>query len=540
MNDNYDVIVIGSGIGSLTAASLLSQKFKKKVLVLEQHFKLGGFTHIFKRVGEHGTYFWDVGLHYVGDMSPGKMPRAIFDYFTNGNVEWNEMPDVYDKFVFPDLTFSCRKGKENLIEDLKNAFPNETQGIDKYFADLKKFSKWYGKKMIFGLLPETISPLTELLQGSSKESFLTTKEYLDTIFTDEKIKAVLTAQWGDYGLPPSQSSLIIHMLIQSHYFDGGYYPKGGSKKIADSVVPIVEAAGGKLLINHEVTEIIIKDGKAIGVRANQKVGNLKMPVEFYSDKVISGAGAYNTYIKMVNHESVKNIREEIENIELPSTSITLYLGLKESPEKLGFNGENHWIYSGWNFEKIYHNRNELLNGKVGMAYLSFPSLKDGTKPNYSAEIITFADYDVFEKWNNKPWKNRSDEYDRLKKQISESLIDFVDIKYPGFKDLVDYSELSTPLTNEHFTLQPKGSIYGLPATPSKFEAEWNSPRTPIKNLYLTGSDSGVHGIVGAMMSGVITAGLAFGGARKIFSLFKNAFQYSKTLEDKRVNERSTS
>ena len=115
MNEKYDVIIIGSGLGALSAASILAQMKNKKILILERHFKIGGFTHTFKR---QGKFEWDVGLHYIGEMYNGSMSRSIFDFVTNGKVKWQPMPDVYDRFVYPDFTFDVTKGKHNFKKSL--------------------------------------------------------------------------------------------------------------------------------------------------------------------------------------------------------------------------------------------------------------------------------------------------------------------------------------------------------------------------------------------------------------------------------------
>src|SRR5271165_1646099 len=128
MNRNYDAIVIGSGMGGLTFASLMAQMKGWRVLVLERHFELGGFTHTFQRPG---GYEWDVGIHYVGQMGAGAMGRRIFDLVTGGQVKWNPMPDNYDHYVFPGLSFDFVKGRENLRHALVEAFPAEEQAIDR-------------------------------------------------------------------------------------------------------------------------------------------------------------------------------------------------------------------------------------------------------------------------------------------------------------------------------------------------------------------------------------------------------------------------
>ena len=149
-NHTFDVIVIGSGIGGLTTASLLAQLQNKRVLILERHFKLGGFTHTFNRKGK---YEWDVGLHYVGQVGIGESTRAVFDFITDGKVNWSAMPAVYDRYVLPGFTFDARAGRENLGADLIAQFPQERSGIEQYFRDLDKAGGWLARYSVTQLAP---------------------------------------------------------------------------------------------------------------------------------------------------------------------------------------------------------------------------------------------------------------------------------------------------------------------------------------------------------------------------------------------------
>ena len=134
-DDMFDIIVIGSGIGGLTVAALHSKLHQKRVLVLEQHFTVGGFTHGFERKGK---FHWDVGLHYVGDMDKGDTGRAVFDYLTDGNLQWQKMSDPFEKFVYPDFTFDVHSNSDRFQSDLFERFPHENVAIRRYFKDVKK------------------------------------------------------------------------------------------------------------------------------------------------------------------------------------------------------------------------------------------------------------------------------------------------------------------------------------------------------------------------------------------------------------------
>jgi all-trans-retinol 13,14-reductase len=123
-------------------------------------------------------------------------------------------------------------------------------------------------------------------------------------------------------------------------------------------------------------------------------------------------------------------------------------------------------------------------------------------------MITFTDYALFEKWKELPWKKRGEEYAKFKEHIAEKVIAAVDKRFPGFRDIVEYVEVSTPITNEHFTGHPDGAIYGLACVPERYEHEktpWFEVQTPVDGLMITGADAGGSpGIAGAMMGGLAT------------------------------------
>ncbi len=529
-NYDYDVIIIGSGMGALTTASLLSQFTEHKVLVLEQHFKAGGFTHVFKR---EGKFLWDVGIHYVGDMAPTSPLRKVFDIITRGNVQWASMPEVFEKFVYPDFTFSVKNDPIVYEEDLIHSFPEEKEAIHRYFLDVKKVSSWHGRHMMLKALPpflDTFGATIDLIGASS--ALITTGVYLDSNFKNPKLKALLCSQWGDYGLPPQISSFAIHALIVSHYLHGGFYPVGGSGQIAQAVQDILKEHGGKIALSREVSEIIVKNGKAIGVRLKNKRKSEEegktVEETYFAKYIISNAGAYNTYLKLLPSTVKIPFRQELDSFSkaYPLTAnVTLYLGLKDNPRKLGFYGENHWIYSSYDHDKNFSDGYKWAEGgKIPGVYLSFPSLKDPQAHAHTAEIIAFCDYRTFESWKDQPWKDRGWQYKDRKKNIINRLLAYVEDRYPGFSDLVEYSELSTPLTTEHFTLHRKGTIYGLPCVSERFQeskAPWFSPKTPIENLVLTGSDAASPGLSGAMMGGYAAFARVSGGM-SILQVFRKA------------------
>jgi len=516
-NQTFDMIVIGSGIGGLTVASLLAQLKHKRVLILERHFKLGGFTHSFTRSHKR---LWDVGLHYVGEMASGTMGRQLFDLITQRKVQWNKMPSPFEKFVYPDFTFDVPDDDNLFQQSLIERFPHEQVAIKQYFKDVLRVADWYRTNMLMQSAPALIRWPAQLVKLGAKDMALsTTAEYLNRHFKDQKLKAVVASQWGDYGLPPADSAFAIHALIVTHYFKGGYYPAGGAETIVESIAPIVEANGGQCLVNHNVTEIIIRDGKAVGVKVAVKNGRENVEKEFLAPIIVSDAGAYTTFNRLLPENVQLPFCNQLEQVAGGHSFVTVYLGLKENPSKLGFHGENHWIYSGYDHNEMCQRRNEILEDKPLYCYLSFPSQKDPQAVAHTAEIITTLDYATVENWKNRPWLKRGADYQALKDKVAETLIDFVNERYSGFKDLIEYQEVSTPITIETFTGHLRGRVYGIPATPERFRLSWLKVTTPIKNLFLTGADVAAPGILGALMGGVATSAHLLGSLGVIQILF---------------------
>ncbi len=516
IDQNYDVICIGSGMGALTVASLLSQFYQKKILIIEKHFQVGGFTHAFTRKQK---YHWDVGIHYVGDMGDTGFSRLLMDKITAGKVSWAKMPEPFEKFVYPNFTFELYGDEEKFKSDLINKFPEEKNAIEGYFKDIHKAAALFGKTM---MMKSTAPELSAFKAQIGNDSIETLKDYLDFHFQDPSLKAILASQWGDYGLPPSKCLFATHASLVVHYLNGGYYPVGGGGKIFDAIEPKILENGGAILDTTEVNEIIVENGKAIGVKATFLRGKQESK-SYFAPVIVSCAGAYPTYTKLIPKQIPVSFLEKLNLFykrEKMATSVCVYMGLNDSPATLGFKGENHWIFDSIDHESNFSERNNWLlqGGEIKNMYLSFPSLKDPLAENHTADLITFTDYSLFEKWKDLPWKKRGEEYELFKSKIANTVVQTLERRFPGFQKLIDYIEVSTPLTNEHFTSHQDGAIYGLACVPERYDKEkspWFDVTTPIEGLFLTGADAGGSpGIAGAMMGG-LAATLKILGSREL-------------------------
>ncbi|WP_378174820.1 phytoene desaturase family protein [Aquimarina sp. SS2-1] len=509
LEENYDVIIIGSGMGSLTVGAILAKE-GKKVLILERHYTAGGFTHIFKRKG----YEWDVGIHYIGGVQQENSPiRKLFDYITDSKLEWADMGEVYDRIIIGDTSYDFVKGVENFRNQMISYFPEEEKAIDGYidlvFRANKVMGSFYKEKALPGFL-------RFLIGGFLKRPYLkyadqTTYDVISKLTKNERLIKVLSAQYGDYGLPPKQSSFAMHASVARHYFGGGNFPIGGSSRIVDTVDPVIQASSGTILTNAAVAEVIIENNKAKGVRMIDGK-------EFFADTIISGAGVFNTFGKLIPKSVAihHKLNEKLQKVTPSVSHACLYMGFKSSPEDLQLPKTNFWIYP----EDLDHDScvdRYLQNEEAPfpVVYVSFPAAKDPNWPNRypgrsTIDIITLVPYETVSKWKDTRWMKRGEAYEAWKEKIAQRLMKELFKQLPHLEGLVDHYELSTPLSTEHFVNYEKGEIYGIDHTPDRFRQKFLQPRTPIKGLYLTGQDIVTAGIGGALFAGLVTASAATG------------------------------
>lgn len=508
----WDAIVIGSGIGGLSAAGLLAAVAGKRVLVLEKHSEPGGLTHVFRRDGAS----WDVGVHYVGEMEEGSMMRSFFDFLSGGQLRWNRMTDEFERFIYPELSFSVPSNPDHYLERLISRFPDEEKALRRYFQDIRSVQRWD----VLGFAQSFMPPLLgffirQYQQLTGAKATQTTGTYLNRHFRSPLLRALLASQWGDYGLPPSQSAFAIHAQIVGHYFNGAWFPEGGSSRIARTFEKGIESRGGAVRVCQDVTAILTRDGTAVGVKAIDNRGAAPREVTYHAPVIISNAGAPITYERLLPRDGdigarTQAVRALIGQLDSGPSAVTLYLRLKAPASTLGIQGENYWISNTTDHDAVREHGVQLLQGHPSNIYLSFPSAKSGEDRFHTAEIVALVDDGAFVSWKDQPKGNRGKDYADLKERISHGLLALAETAVPGLAALVEYMELATPLTMEHYTSHPRGRFYGLPANPARYKSALLGSRTPIGGLYLSGSDAGCLGIVGAMMGGVGAAAQALG------------------------------
>jgi all-trans-retinol 13,14-reductase len=498
----YDAIVIGSGMGGLASAALLARHGNRRVLVLERHSTAGGFTHVFKRPG----YEWDVGVHYIGQCEPGSPVRLLFDEVTGGALSWARMPEVYDRVFLEDRSYDLVAGGRRFVESLASRFPGKKRALEAYVSEILSAAgrggTFFLDRALPGRLSKVIGPL--LRAPMLRVSDRTVEQVVKPIVGDGELYDVLTAQCGDYGLLPRDASFAIHAMVVGHYLKGGYYPIGGSSRIATCASEVIGEAGGEIFIAAEVERILVENGRAVGVRMID--GR-----ELRAKVVISDAGAPNTFGRLLEPSIAERtgIPARLREVGASAAHLSLYLGLDATDRELGLDGTNLWIYPERDRNEAFTRFLADPDAPIPLVYASFPSSKD---PSFGArypgkatmELVTLANIEWVRRWQDARWKKRGAEYDAWKARMSERLLEIALRHRPSIAGHIAHAELSTPLSTRHFTAHPVGEIYGVSHTPARFRLPLRA-QTPIPGLFLTGQDLVSCGVAGALFAGGLTA-----------------------------------
>ncbi|VDN08211.1 unnamed protein product [Thelazia callipaeda] len=550
-HEQWDVIVIGSGMSGLTVARVLTAS-GRKVLVLEQHERAGGACHTF----ELDKYEFDVGLHFVQDMYPGKELYHICSALSDSQIQWQKMDDPFDHIIIGQRSYHRNVGDSNNFRDqLKSWFPNEVENIDHYFRYVAKclnINLWWLIAAKLMPLPfiRVISYFGCINFFTSLFTYLEMKllDVMNSFKLSAEVKTVISYYFVNYGVPPNRASFLQHHLF---YMESGYYPIGGASRLMASIVRSINKFGGKVVVQADVKQIIFADGKAVvGLDADCSLLQLHpfANLQYLGVAVKSGSSEYfvqaplivstASIVKVFNEYIPRTIAQKsalfkvvnrIQSMEYAKVGVfQAYIGLDRTSEDLCLPSSNYF----WSRNNDPYEFDRYLNLPLSSAleygcppqlYISFPSAKDPTwnerHPGVSTcQLISFISPRFFENFkvsSKKKTKKRSNlgDYTELKSQIGQMLVDqFLKI-FPNLKSHMALVEFSTPLTQQYYMQNSHGEFYSLTQEVHRFRLEfWHELRckTDLPGLYLSGQDVLFCGIGSAMHSGLITAGTILG------------------------------
>ncbi|MET8637190.1 FAD-dependent oxidoreductase [Streptomyces sp. NPDC004680] len=484
-DEEADVVVIGSGMGGLAAARAIAQFGGKRVLVLEQHYTLGGMTHEFSRAGR---YRFGTGLHY---MSASAGP--FLGFMTDGRAQLSPLPDEYDALHFPGFDFAVPATKERFRARLKEQFAAEADAIDGFFRTTRWAMVGLTARNVFASFPAGLRKASaRLIERLFPSTYRSVRDQVARSFRDPRLQAVLAARWGLYGTPPASSAFGYHAAVPLTFFmEGTAHPVGGPQELNRVVLEILQRYGVVLRTRQTVHEVVVEDGRVAGVDVEDTATGRRYRVR--TNTVVSAVGVRNTYALIGESHQLADLPEE-------RSAVMLFLGLDRSPAEFGLRGENHWFMPDLDdHDSIHRPPGE------GTLYVSFASLNNPAARFHTVELLELVDPKVVDQWRGTPETERPDSYRTFKDELTRRLLDRLEERWPGFRETVAFAELATPLSFETYQHSVLGSFYGLAATPQRLRSARAGCRTPVKGLFVAGQDAWGSGVVGALAGGLMAA-----------------------------------
>lgn len=507
----FDAIIVGSGIGGLAAAKLLASKGKKRVLVLEQHTRLGGMTHSFDRRGYH----FGTGVHYIGATAGGALASApdLLRWMSDGEAQFSPLPEVFDRLFTPTGEVGVPRGLDNYASVLKARFPDEAAAIDAYFEDARRAASAVGRSIFLKSLPGPRRWMLKRLERHCPLAFETTESVLRRRFRSKALRSILAAQWGDYGVPPSRSAFGFHAVIAvMHYEGGAVYPVGGSDAVTEAIVDGLRSSGVELRTGWSVQRICTERRRwggyrVTGVEAVQRSSG--ETASFESRTVISDAGSANTFGRLLDRRQPS---KPLTDLPRNPSGLVLFLGLSRSPAEWGADGANHWI-----LPQLDHDEVAQAEPGEGLLYVSFPSLKNPAAMRPTLEVVSITEPNRLAAWKGSG-PTRGDGYRAAKHAVTERILERLEAHLPGLREAVDHAELGTPRTFERYQASERGAFYGLACSPERLRSPWAGARTPVGGLFLAGQDAASPGVMGALFGGLMAGAAALGALDQLRAL----------------------
>jgi prolycopene isomerase len=482
LSKTYDVVVVGAGMGGLSAATNLA-KHGRKVLLLERHNVPGGYATTFVR----GDYEFEVALHELSGMGteakPGPLHRYLGELGVLDHIELVRLDTVY-RSIFPEHDLTLPVGWDGYIDVLCQAFPHDADGIRRFLGRIRKLGQemehfdkmlnWSGGLDIVGL----VARLPANSQNILRYVLSNFGAILERDVTDPAARAIISQFWGYIGLPPSKASfLYLGGCIATYINNGPCHVTGGSQALSSAFVAQLEAFGGEIRLNCGVESITTRDGAVTGViteggeeiRADWVISNLDpvatcrdlIGAEFVSPKFWKGQKAHRVGI----------------------STFSLYLGLAQSPEELGIT--DHAVFLNDSYDIEDHFRRTHTLGDPGVVALTSYSgaLPEMTPPGTSMAMATTAMY-------GDQWLDVAPEaYVETKMRIAESMFATVEASFPGMRAATEIVEVGTPVTNMRYGGQTDGAVYGTEQVPYNSTVFRTPHAGPLHGLFFVGAST---------------------------------------------------
>jgi len=434
---NYDVIVIGAGLGGLTAGAKLARE-GMKVLVLEQHNRPGGCATTFKR----GEFTLEVGLHEMDGPGSRDMKNRIFSELdVTGNVQFLTVPEFY-RFIRGDLAVTVPHDPQLAASRLTELFPDEKEGIARYFDQL--------------LVPKKKTP-------GNQEPDISIGAFLDSIIRNEELKLILLGNLGYFHDDPYSLSLAYYSAAEgSYYTNGASFIKGGSQKLSDHLAGYIRSHGGDVLLNHLVTGVTVRDNRATGVTFRKRNDRMKETVTATAGEIVVNCSV-EALADMLPQEQGMLLKADCNTLNTGASLLTVYFGFDRPLKELG-----HRYYSMFIYDRSVKSQADIARNnrddftRRSFTFVDYGQLDSGLAPDGKG-VGAICCIDYLSDWE----KLGKDEYELRKEHVAQTFIERLEEVIPGVREVISYYEVGTPVTVKRYTLNPGGAVYGFAQNPGR-------------------------------------------------------------------------
>ncbi|MFB7724321.1 phytoene desaturase family protein [Nocardia sp. NPDC056100] len=488
--DSYDVVVIGSGLGGLTAAALLAQT-GRSVLVVERHNRLGGYAHSFT----HKRQIFDSAVHLIAGAEhaesgfPSMLP-LLLDYLgVADRCEFRQLDSLY-RAMFPGTSVDIPTGPE-FLDVHTRLFPEEKLGLRR----LQRLSTQLAREVM--RTPPDL-PSEDLLAAGlpllHEYRHRTVGEVFDQHLRDPKLKALLGTLWPYLGVPPSSAAFDTWAPMLMNYVDlGVYYCVGSFQNLVDAIASSLTTAGGETLLKTSVRRITVENERVTGVV-------LDNGQRIRAQTVISNADPLQTCDELIGEAVVgQEYTKRLRDMRPSLSAAVVFLATDLPLEEMDVAHET-FLYDHWDHDIVYDRMNA---GEVPALAVTVPTLSDSSllrgRAKHLVTLSTLIAYDAVDSWRaHKP------RYEQLMLEKLEQVI-------PGIGGHIDFAEAGTPRTMERYTLNQQGAIYGWAHTPDQSSTDRMPHRGPVDGLFFSGhwTQPG-GGVLTVVSSGIQTAELVAG------------------------------
>lgn len=506
MNQHYDIIIIGSGMGGLTSAVILAKE-GYRVCVLEKNNQYGGCLQTFSR----DKTIFDTGVHYIGSLGKGENLYNYFKYL--GIMEELKIApmnaDAFDKISFGEepIAYPIAQGYDKFVEELSRYFPDEKRALTDYSKRIQEICNTFA-------LYDIVKIDADNEVGYNMEYFSqSVKEFLDSITDNEDLKCVLAGNNLLYAGNAYTTPIYVHALTVNSYIQSAWRCMLGGSQISKLLVKQLRKYNGEIFKRQEVKQFIYEGEKPIGVTTIDGVN-------YYAKQFISNIDL-NATIKLVGEGHFrKSFTNRIKELELTPSSFSVYIKFK--PESFPYLNYNIYHFrdkkSVWDASSCQGKWPEMYMLSMG------PSLSNREYAD-NLSILTYMSFKEVEKWKETMntivnENDRGTEYQAFKEEKIEQIIAEIEKKFPRIRTHIQSVYASTPLSYRDYIGSKNGNMYGFAKDADNPLKTFVYPNSKISNLYLTGQSINMHGILGTTIGAVATCAEII-GRKKLIQRIQN-------------------